>query len=275
MSFTDDDLDLVDISELHELKDLTASILEQELDQEAPSSWRDQAYNSIVLNTALFSTMDFSVTLERCHEKLSEYANAGSISEVTSLLSQPHFWNLSSDESIIFQIVKSQYIPQNEHVIKGWFLLQLNQFGSEQERLLVVSDKAIYRIKYSWEQKSVLKVSRTDMKEIRALRHGNIIQQAQRRALRIFTCDPALETRLKLSQLITPNFSLFNTFTCPPLPPPHDEYLARSILKEVLAAISVVLIKLRGCELDLVLEDVIYCPKRIPFVSSLGNFFRK
>ncbi|KAL0207053.1 hypothetical protein P9112_012764 [Eukaryota sp. TZLM1-RC] len=271
-------MDSSDCEEVPEqlIEELLSSSNTIELDtndtKEEPSGWRDVAH-SIVRNSTIFSTTDFSRTAERCFDKLKEVAISGDLNQLCEMLQLPQFWSCSMEEQDIIESIIPT-LPKSEFVIKYYFLIQLNQFAVEQERIVIITDKALYRVKFNWSEKRPTKTSRIALDDITFVQYGKIHNQSSRKAVRIFTTDPSIENRISFKDLFTKNFSHYSTFTSPPFPEGFS-YVANNIIMEIVWILTCILNNLHTNSLGLVVESEIYAPKRAKLAMSILKMFKK
>eukprot|EP00002_Diphylleia_rotans_P023418 TRINITY_DN4607_c0_g3_i2.p1 TRINITY_DN4607_c0_g3~~TRINITY_DN4607_c0_g3_i2.p1 ORF type:complete len:287 (+),score=70.26 TRINITY_DN4607_c0_g3_i2:79-939(+) len=60
----------------------------------------------------------------------------------------------------------------DEKLIKGYIVTSINEWGIEQERVLLISDKCLYRLKYVYETQSVERCARMPFGEIFRIEYG-------------------------------------------------------------------------------------------------------
>eukprot|EP00002_Diphylleia_rotans_P033733 TRINITY_DN7204_c0_g1_i1.p1 TRINITY_DN7204_c0_g1~~TRINITY_DN7204_c0_g1_i1.p1 ORF type:complete len:265 (+),score=55.57 TRINITY_DN7204_c0_g1_i1:53-847(+) len=66
------------------------------------------------------------------------------------------------------------YVSQDgEFLLKGYAVTSLNEWAVEQERILLVSDRAYYRIKYEYASHSVVRCRRTPLSDIVEIQYGH------------------------------------------------------------------------------------------------------
>lgn len=75
------------------------------------------------------------------------FAALGKIDEVKDFLSQSKMWSPTAEQAKVLEKCLAS-VEKGETVIKSWLLIAINLNDFEQQRVLVVTDKAHYRIKY-------------------------------------------------------------------------------------------------------------------------------
>eukprot|EP00298_Acanthocystis_sp_HF-20_P009519 c18357_g1_i1.p1 GENE.c18357_g1_i1~~c18357_g1_i1.p1 ORF type:complete len:211 (+),score=61.34 c18357_g1_i1:44-634(+) len=65
-------------------------------------------------------------------------------------------------------------VPEDEKFIAGWILISINKWDQEQERILLLTSKAIYRVKYLFDTHQVDHFKRSSLTEITILQKGYI-----------------------------------------------------------------------------------------------------
>ena len=87
----------------------------------------------------------------------------------------------------------SQYLlgaRQDESLQVAWPVLSVNEYGVLQERLLLLSNKALYRARWDFKTKRVTKYSRVELDDITGVTFGNLYQglaKTKEVAVQIFT----------------------------------------------------------------------------------------
>ncbi|GIQ80461.1 inositol phosphatase [Kipferlia bialata] len=67
---------------------------------------------------------------------------------------------------------REHIIPQNESFLKGYVFISINQWNMEQERVVLLTDKAIYRVKYDFETKNIQRHESTKLTDITHIHRG-------------------------------------------------------------------------------------------------------
>lgn len=67
---------------------------------------------------------------------------------------------------------RKQFMAPDEKIYKSWSIISINKWNNEQERLLIISSLAYYRVKYDFNKKKVLRHQKVMLKEIDALHKG-------------------------------------------------------------------------------------------------------
>eukprot|EP01006_Ploeotia_vitrea_P038913 TRINITY_DN66286_c5_g4_i1.p1 TRINITY_DN66286_c5_g4~~TRINITY_DN66286_c5_g4_i1.p1 ORF type:complete len:314 (+),score=187.96 TRINITY_DN66286_c5_g4_i1:95-943(+) len=68
--------------------------------------------------------------------------------------------------------VKELIEDDDEKLVKGWDIVFHNSVGKEQERLLIATTKALYRVKYDYKEGKVDHFERMDLKNIQVIEYG-------------------------------------------------------------------------------------------------------
>lgn len=59
-----------------------------------------------------------------------------------------------------------------ENLIKGWLCVSHNSAGKEQERLLLATTEALYRVKFNYDKREIVRTERTPWSEVRLVTFG-------------------------------------------------------------------------------------------------------
>jgi len=92
-------------------------------------------------------------------------AALGKIEEIRDFLSQGKFWGPSAEQAAAIEKALLS-IPKEEKVIKSWVVLAINANDFEHERVLVVTDRAHYRVKYDPKKGEVVTSKRFPVKNV-------------------------------------------------------------------------------------------------------------
>eukprot|EP00698_Gefionella_okellyi_P005890 TRINITY_DN15321_c0_g1_i1.p1 TRINITY_DN15321_c0_g1~~TRINITY_DN15321_c0_g1_i1.p1 ORF type:complete len:242 (+),score=32.41 TRINITY_DN15321_c0_g1_i1:109-726(+) len=110
---------------------------------------------------------------------------------------------LLSDEAI-HRCMQLIAFKDMEQLVRPFNVLSINQWNTEQERLLLLTSHALYRIKYDFDSHSVHHFERMPLKDIKAIQHGPLIHGASQ------LVSPAL------SEAVSPyGLRIFTSFEAP------------------------------------------------------------
>lgn len=78
------------------------------------------------------------------------------------------------DESIlkVLEVCAASVLNTNETFQTGWHVMFVNQWGKEQERILLLSNKNLYRVKFDFAKCQVIHYDRTDLVKIDMIHKG-------------------------------------------------------------------------------------------------------
>lgn len=68
-----------------------------------------------------------------------------------------------------------EVLQSDERFVCGWVILSINQFDHEQERVLILSDKAIVRVKYIFTKSKVEHFNRTELQDVSRIEMGWLV----------------------------------------------------------------------------------------------------
>eukprot|EP00002_Diphylleia_rotans_P035818 TRINITY_DN7851_c0_g1_i2.p1 TRINITY_DN7851_c0_g1~~TRINITY_DN7851_c0_g1_i2.p1 ORF type:complete len:253 (+),score=33.61 TRINITY_DN7851_c0_g1_i2:103-759(+) len=89
----------------------------------------------------------------------------------TVLKKQP-FWQPSEIQESAIRRCMAYCQRENEVWIKGWICVSVNEWGSEQERIILLNNCSYYRIKYDYDTSRILHFRRTPFVDIIRIEHG-------------------------------------------------------------------------------------------------------
>ena len=72
----------------------------------------------------------------------------------------------------VLEECRSQLVSSEEGTVVGWVVVSINKWGQEQERVVLLSEKAWYRVKYHFEDAAVLRWERTPLEHIVSIEVG-------------------------------------------------------------------------------------------------------
>jgi len=134
---------------------------------------------------------------------------------------------------------RSQLVPREEGGVVGWVVISINKWGQEQERVVLLSEKAWYRIKYDFEDSSIIRWERTALENISSIEVGTTAIKDNLPALLpawISGGDEMLEyaIRLHLAETESDTHRTFRPMAARSRRNvSHERFLVEAIIKEV------------------------------------------
>jgi len=80
-------------------------------------------------------------------------------------------WNETMMEAVL-ACKERRVVPHSENILKAWRILSVNGAGKEQERLLIASTDALYRVNFDWHLQKPKSFERQEWRDIRAIQYG-------------------------------------------------------------------------------------------------------
>eukprot|EP00163_Fabomonas_tropica_P017660 TRINITY_DN3137_c2_g1_i10.p1 TRINITY_DN3137_c2_g1~~TRINITY_DN3137_c2_g1_i10.p1 ORF type:complete len:213 (+),score=47.67 TRINITY_DN3137_c2_g1_i10:195-833(+) len=81
-------------------------------------------------------------------------------------------WQPDDEQLYAINRCRDLLIQADESFLKGWVVLSINQWDQEQERILLLTNKAYYRVKFDFAKDQVEHHERTPLREIRFIQKG-------------------------------------------------------------------------------------------------------
>jgi hypothetical protein len=77
-------------------------------------------------------------------------------------------------EGLILHIPDEKIMEEEEEILNAWVVISLNKAGKEQERVFVVTSKAVYRVKYDYgnSKKPIERFKKLPLAEINSIDRG-------------------------------------------------------------------------------------------------------
>jgi phosphatidylinositol 4-phosphatase len=192
---------------------------------------------------------------------------------VEAVISATSLWGPHYEQAI-GNCVEEVQIP-GEECQRAWIVLSVNSRGIEQQRVLILSDMALYRVKYNFSKKKIVRYEKWELLRIFSVEWGPVSGGNQRLfGARISLKDGSIvenrditSDRVKLPSL-SKSDELVRIF-CAYLPGRFPLEAAREVARDLAAAIKSACI---GCGNDeVLLEGVALIERKQKFFSATMN----
>mmetsp|Transcript_44910 Transcript_44910/g.109498 ORF Transcript_44910/g.109498 Transcript_44910/m.109498 type:complete len:245 (+) Transcript_44910:168-902(+) len=110
-------------------------------------------------------------------QETTEPAKHGDLAKVREVLrdaKRTHFlWQPTSAQQEAIDKCIDNCLPEGEQCLKGWAVTSVNEWGVDQERILLLSDKAVYRVKFDFDGKTVSSTKAVPLGDILRVEYGS------------------------------------------------------------------------------------------------------
>jgi len=97
----------------------------------------------------------------------------GNLNKMIELLNKSSLsWQPDDDQNKAIQKCISELIQPPELLIKAWIVKSINEWDQEQERVLLLTNEAYYRVKYNFKDAGILRSRKQPLSDIIRIYHG-------------------------------------------------------------------------------------------------------
>ena len=118
---------------------------------------------------------DFAMLVHKLTEPAKQ-GDAATVREVLRDAKRMHFlWQPSPVQQEAMDKCIDSCLPQGggEQFLKGWVVTSVNEWGGDQERLLLLTDRRMYRIKFDFESKTAQSTKAVELADVLRIEYGS------------------------------------------------------------------------------------------------------
>lgn len=102
-------------------------------------------------------------------DEISREALVDTLTRGHDVLYKPDYTTAAAIDAVATELLGYGF---TENLVKGWLCVSHNSAGKEQERLLLATTAALYRIKFNYQRKEIVRTERTPWCDIRLVTFG-------------------------------------------------------------------------------------------------------
>jgi len=165
-------------NEVYKFEESTSlwSKFKNKLKKALPKRWRAGGTGMSEKVTSTLKALNWKPNPNATISDLQKIAEEKSpLEKVIATLDQKNFWKPDEGEDWAISGVAESLETEDETYVKGWVVVKINERDQEQERVLILSDRAYYTARYDYSSGKVSKIRRHDLANYQYMRLGTLL----------------------------------------------------------------------------------------------------